>query len=421
MAAQTLPPPPLPVIGPLCALQENAAQGRFVVARPDLPSAALAAGTAVCESPAYAVSVMETWRKRACARCFSVAAKRLECRCTACDQAWYCSEACRDEHAAHGSPGTSRHVDVCPALATLTAAKQFGKGDVAMVRLMVEIVAREQLGPATNGKEEEAAAGTLRFDHMQRHPPDWGDSERRDWAKLFTVLENALTQCEWYAAAPSPSPTAAGELAGSAPTSRRDWQHMLSRIDSNVFGCFSSNESGQLFGQGMYLEGAMFNHSCDPNCAVSTTINPLQVVTTRAVLPGEELTIAYVDTTQPRSARRAKLAEGYRFACACPRCSSEDDALTAVAGAPPSATPRCEKKGAKGKGTRTKAELRARREERQRAAAAAAEQRQQRRMAQRTQDQQAPTPAPAHAAVHAADGGAAAAVDETWDIDDDDI
>lgn len=370
----------------MCTLRESPDQGRYVVALPEL-TAPLPAGTVVCSSPVHAVAVMETWRKRVCARCFTVAAKRLECYCTICGQAFYCSDACRDDHAARGSPGTSAHTALCPALATFGSTKKFGKEDVAMLRLMLELVAREVLSPALDGTPDRK---DLCFDMMQRHPPDWGDKERRDWDKLFSLLEKALTQCDWWRAVPS--------------TVARDWQHMLSRIDSNVFGCFSNLNSGHLFGQGMYLEAAFFNHSCNPNCAVSTAVSPLTVVTTRVVQPGEELSIAYVDISQPPSARQAKLSMQYRFSCACTRCESHEDELTQAGdhqtnttAEKPSkihgnATTAAQKQTDLGqkKGRRTKAELRARREERQRAAAAA----QQRREALR-QELRAPAAEPA--------------------------
>lgn len=365
-----------PVLGPLCSVRENDVQGRFVVARPDL--AALPAGTVVCSSPAHAIAVMETWRKRVCARCFKVAEKRLACHCPVCNQAFYCSESCRDTHAARGSPGTSAHAALCPALATFGRTKKFGKQNVAMLRLMLELVARDVLGPASDGAP--GGAG-LDFDVTRGHPPTWADKERREWEKLFAILEDALKLCEWWRSAPERVPY--------------EWQLMLSRIDCNVFGCFSKLESGHLFGQGVYLEAAHFNHSCDPNCAASTAVTPLQIVTTRAVQPGEELTIAYVDISQPRTARQGKLCSHYRFNCACPRCLSEGDAVTPSANhhnfatmkessattgsATAAAQKRVEMKGTKKPGQRTKAELRARREERHRAAVDA----QQRREASR--------------------------------------
>ena len=43
----------------------------------------------------------------------------------------------------------------------------------------------------------------------------------------------------------------------------------------------------------------------------------------QAVLPGEELTIAYVDVNLPRSARQKHLRACYHFDCACARCLLE--------------------------------------------------------------------------------------------------
>ncbi|KDD75917.1 hypothetical protein H632_c438p1 [Helicosporidium sp. ATCC 50920] len=41
---------------------------------------------------------------------------------------------------------------------------------------------------------------------------------------------------------------------------------------------------------------------------------------TRDVVPGEQLTICYVDETASRDVRRALLLENYGFECQCPRC-----------------------------------------------------------------------------------------------------
>ena len=99
------------------------------------------------------------------------------------------------------------------------------------------------------------------FEALECHPPSWGDAERRDWLKLFAVLDNALGHCPWYTA-----PAASADAVQQAQV----WQQMLSRIDTNVFGCFA--DKSHLFAQGIYIDAAMFNHSCDPNCAVSPDV-----------------------------------------------------------------------------------------------------------------------------------------------------
>ena len=46
-----------------------------------------------------------------------------------------------------------------------------------------------------------------------------------------------------------------------------------------------------------------------------------QVIASRAIAVGEELTHAYVDLVEPASTRRAKLMDIYNFLCTCPRCN----------------------------------------------------------------------------------------------------
>ena len=121
----------------------------------------------------------------------------------------------------------------------------------------------------------------------------------------------------------------------------------------------------------------------------------LQIVTTRAVRAGEELTIAYIETDAPRSSRRAKLASGYHFECGCARCSTE----SAEGKKPPGAgqreggeTKRQQQRGGRQPQKRTKAEQRARREERKAQAAAKAAQR--KAAAQPPQSEPEPEPEP---------------------------
>lgn len=52
-----------------------------------------------------------------------------------------------------------------------------------------------------------------------------------------------------------------------------------------------------------------------------------QVSATEDIACGTELAITYIDTREPRSVRRAKLAERYGFQCACRRCTAISDDL----------------------------------------------------------------------------------------------
>ena len=66
------------------------------------------------------------------------------------------------------------------------------------------------------------------------------------------------------------------------------------------------------------------NHDCSPNA--QSTITPGGEVTLTAlkdVKDGEELTISYVDPTQPLEERRKTLLAHYGFECKCMRCATE--------------------------------------------------------------------------------------------------
>ena len=75
------------------------------------------------------------------------------------------------------------------------------------------------------------------------------------------------------------------------------------------------------------------SHSCDPSARISfgDGTNELELVTTRPIKKGDELTIAWVDVTQhtdetseqARRRRRVELARGWKFKCECERCVSE--------------------------------------------------------------------------------------------------
>ena len=88
-------------------------------------------------------------------------------------------------------------------------------------------------------------------------------------------------------------------------------------------------------GVALYPTAALFNHSCDPgaaqvfprssatSCSSSSSgrggERVVEVRTTREVQPGQEVCLAYIDTGQPRLARRRTLFQTYHFLCSCHR------------------------------------------------------------------------------------------------------
>ena len=141
----------------------------------------------------------------------------------------------------------------------------------------------------------------------------------------------AAQRCPWRrdgVAAPGEEADDDGRGCG-APTDAA-LHATLSRLDSNCFGLDASPDGGgPVVGHGCYLAAATFNHSCAPNCAVSSGVERMVVTTLTAVEAGDELCIPYMHSNMPVGARRKLLRAAYNFECACARCMAE-----AAAGAP---------------------------------------------------------------------------------------
>ena len=87
---------------------------------------------------------------------------------------------------------------------------------------------------------------------------------------------------------------------------------------------FSSADFPAHAGAGVFPVVAACNHSCAPNCEVAFLGDATAVLfATRDIEAEEEITIAYVDTTQPVEVRRAALMRRYGFACVCSKCLSD--------------------------------------------------------------------------------------------------
>lgn len=66
-------------------------------------------------------------------------------------------------------------------------------------------------------------------------------------------------------------------------------------------------------GTGLYLTGAMVNHSCDPSCVQSFRGKTLIMRAVRPLAEGDEITIAYAELAATRQERRLGLMRDYFF------------------------------------------------------------------------------------------------------------
>ncbi|KAK7924446.1 hypothetical protein PG985_006500 [Apiospora marii] len=75
----------------------------------------------------------------------------------------------------------------------------------------------------------------------------------------------------------------------------------------------------------VFTEISRLNHDCRPNCVYyfdpDTVSNKVYAV--RDIMPGEEITVSYIDGFQTTEARRERLHEHWGFDCGCPACTAE--------------------------------------------------------------------------------------------------
>jgi SET and MYND domain-containing protein len=94
-----------------------------------------------------------------------------------------------------------------------------------------------------------------------------------------------------------------------------------------LFARFSSNNFGIVddllisIGAGVFPAGAMLNHSCDHNCAISYGLktNEQIIRCIVAVEAGTELCHPYVELAAISTTRRKSLHDTYGFTCSCAR------------------------------------------------------------------------------------------------------
>lgn len=80
---------------------------------------------------------------------------------------------------------------------------------------------------------------------------------------------------------------------------------------------------------GIYVLHSHMNHSCEPTVSVrhfdqKTALSRITVRARRAIRPGEELTVTYVDPSMPLQARRNALMPWAFGTCTCTRCVREE-------------------------------------------------------------------------------------------------
>jgi len=77
----------------------------------------------------------------------------------------------------------------------------------------------------------------------------------------------------------------------------------------------------------IFLDLSRCNHSCNPNAEPhwDLTTFSMSLLAVRPIMPGEEITISYINLHKSREARQRHLQQAYYFNCECEVCVLGDD------------------------------------------------------------------------------------------------
>jgi hypothetical protein len=139
-------------------------------------------------------------------------------------------------------------------------------------------------------------------------------------ARLLSMTTANLDMCRATVDIISQSKSMSVILPSSTLVSLEQCAIILSVLNTNAHML----EEG---GSALFPEaGAMFEHSCNPNCVFNTFNKELWVVVTRPIAPGERMSIDYINGFyEPKDVRREALKEVYAFDCGCQLCTNGID------------------------------------------------------------------------------------------------
>jgi hypothetical protein len=326
-----------------CAVAVTRAQGKHLTA-----TAAVVAGAVLFEEkPVVAwpfhASDGSIDARTFCAHCLrpTDAASAALVPCAACGDAFYCTADCAERSA--GGP----HGVMCGAEAGLRAFHMQlprDAGDEALPPISVEALARCAATLAVRYRRVAAQNAGVPpaelFPHATRAfdrfvEPPHGSFDEIDAPAWCAVVRAALAAAVLAA-------VGAQEVA-DALLSDATLLTLLGQMTVNAQALNLALPAAEgrpattvSRGAGMFTLHSCFNHSCDPNVAVSFGVDSeIGVVALRDIAAGEELCITYIAQVylalEPAAKRRERLRP-YFFVCQCAKCAAED-AAAAAAGA----------------------------------------------------------------------------------------
>ena len=271
-----------------------------------------------------------TWiptRSSACAQCSAALAAGSASPCSACASVLrFCSSPCAAEH-------QRRYIGTFCECGHQGPAQFNGTKFPAMAaKLMVHAAmdARDAApGTASIVSVPPSADGTDLFHLSDSHCHGLLECDRWFWLSrlCFARLHQADVDAEYHAAL-----AWIGQRMKATPATLEQlfpldtYVRYLGILHLNAFALFpQAKKFEQQLGTALFAIASLLNHSCLPNVEL---VAPLQrghgiFVASRPIAAGEELCVAYIDTTQPVSARQEQLAFAHGFRCLCSLCKAQ--------------------------------------------------------------------------------------------------
>ena len=289
----------------------------------------LRAGEVILKNAPTAHTLLSAHQQERCARCLSTsrrddATKTSLLRCGGCKKIWYCSRECQKQD-------FSFHKFECKqSLLLFSSDTTDNHGSIDNARLLLRnfIALNVSQNNDTNcrleGDGDVVSCGSKHFDNLLPYAKDLplDSHEKRDIQCAARALWNQRKTIN--------SKASNSNLIESLNQLEERLETDLRRFRANNFGVTDSMV--KVVASAVYPLGALLNHSCAPNCLLRYAFGTkheqpvMEIVASRDIDKGEELTHSYVELVSPRDSRRASLKEIFGFDCHCEKCGTSEDA-----------------------------------------------------------------------------------------------
>ncbi|CAE8728444.1 unnamed protein product [Polarella glacialis] len=273
----------------------------------------LLAGEVALEAPALVSCVFPLHAASYCAFCIRRQPVDI---CSGCDLVGYCSQRCREADAPD-------HGVECRAIRSLSGCLReadsdvWHQGNALLDALLVARIARAEL-------LKDSGAALLASPFMGR-PNVLRAMLKAPSLKIPVAIAEATlaTASEFPGLLPESWKCRLNTQSRQANLERL--VAILMQLQINAI-CVLEHTWFEPVGEALFVNGALANHSCAPNCQFMTCfggegVRPvLKLRCLRDIAPGEDLTVSYDDQARPVWERRARLESSHWFLCKCARC-----------------------------------------------------------------------------------------------------